>query len=101
MEVTYRGTEINFELTRSYGHYRINQYNKRGDLIYTNIVTDSMAYDDYKSLRNDCYNSKREMKEMLKNVRECLISDKYRHQTYQGFPSLQAYEAWKGKKFNK
>lgn len=101
MEVTYFGTEIRMEWARSYGHYRISQYNKRGDLIYENVVTDSMAFDDYNDLRKDYYNSENEKREKLKKVRQCLHWDKYNNMPYNGFRSKAEYKWFKQKYLNK
>lgn len=97
MKVTYYGTEITMEFARSYGHYRINQYDCHGKLIYTNVVTDSMAYDDYNDLKNERFYSERQKKAKLKNVRNCLSWDKYNHQPYRGWESLASYKYWKEK----
>lgn len=79
MEVTYRCTKIEFKKAHLCGHYWMKQFNKRGDLIYANIVTDSMAYDDYNELKSDSFSSNRERDAMLKNVRLCLTRDKEWH----------------------
>lgn len=76
MIITYRGTEITMERTMSYGHYRINQFDCHGRRIFSSIVTDSMTYDDYTSLKGEWFNSGRQRDAMLQRVRALLRREK-------------------------
>lgn len=75
-KVTFYGTEIRMEYTKSYGHYRLNQFDRRGNLIFTTVITDSLAFDDYNDVRSEACITRKEITEKLHNVRATLQREK-------------------------